>query len=294
MNEERNTTVAFQYIEETFKNLPEDQRPMWLAKVLSGGLGNHIIYTKASSWEDLINYVTQLAPEITFLQDVENHSVGTAYRLGRKSGTFIMIDFLSDVGRANINTKAMILVIDFDFQNCTNKDIDNMDYLRDKLSLAATPYNYASASSAFGEDGNTIIGFKISETVGLDILTAQMTPYGQDTYQQINCSAMKTDVTAQSNRASVPQPQKSGCYIATAVYGSYDCQEVCVLRRYRDMVLANTWFGRLFVKIYYACSPTVVKLFGNSSVFNFLLKVKLDKMVSHLRDMGFDNTPYSD
>ena len=30
------------------------------------------------------------------------------------------------------------------------------------------------------------------------------------------------------------ETSSGGCYVATAVYGSYDCPEVWVLRRYRD------------------------------------------------------------
>ena len=33
-----------------------------------------------------------------------------------------------------------------------------------------------------------------------------------------------------------------GCYVATAVYGSYDCPQVWTLRRYRDDTLAETWY----------------------------------------------------
>ena len=44
---------------------------------------------------------------------------------------------------------------------------------------------------------------------------------------------------------------KGGCYVATAVYGSYDCPEVWTLRRYRDYSLAETWYGRAFIKLYY-------------------------------------------
>lgn len=40
------------------------------------------------------------------------------------------------------------------------------------------------------------------------------------------------------------------CYIATAVYGSYDCPEVWVLRRYRDYYLKNSSSGRLFIRLY--------------------------------------------
>ena len=48
----------------------------------------------------------------------------------------------------------------------------------------------------------------------------------------------------------------NGCYIATAVYGSYDCPEVWTLRRYRDNELAKTWYGRAFIHSCYAISPT--------------------------------------
>ncbi len=32
-----------------------------------------------------------------------------------------------------------------------------------------------------------------------------------------------------------------GCYIATCVYGSYDCPQVWTLRRFRDYTLDETW-----------------------------------------------------
>lgn len=85
-----------------------------------------------------------------------------------------------------------------------------------------------------------------------------------------------------------------GCYIATAVYGSYDCPEVWTLRRYRDLTLDETWYGRLFIKVYYAISPTFVKYFGNVKTFKTFGKKYLDKMVSKLNSKGFDNTPYKD
>lgn len=84
------------------------------------------------------------------------------------------------------------------------------------------------------------------------------------------------------------------CYVATAVYGSYDCPEVWTLRRFRDRVLAKTWYGRLFIRCYYAVSPTVVKLFGNCQWFQRLFRRKLDKMVSNLQSDGFESTPYQD
>ena len=92
-----------------------------------------------------------------------------------------------------------------------------------------------------------------------------------------------------------PRKKKNqGCYVATAVYGSYDCPQVWTLRRYRDFVLANTWHGRLFIKVYYTVSPTIVRYFGGTSLFQRFFKWRLDKMVYRLNKRGFVNTPYSD
>lgn len=85
-----------------------------------------------------------------------------------------------------------------------------------------------------------------------------------------------------------------GCYVATCVYGSYDCPEVWTLRRYRDYKLASTWYGRIFIKTYYAISPTIVKWFGNTSWFKSICKGKLDFMVNTLQSKGVKSTPYND
>ena len=85
-----------------------------------------------------------------------------------------------------------------------------------------------------------------------------------------------------------------GCYVATAVYGSYDCPQVWTLRRFRDYTLAKTWHGRLFIKTYYAISPTIVKWFGHTEWFKKMWKNKLDRMVANLNAEGVENIPYED
>ena len=93
---------------------------------------------------------------------------------------------------------------------------------------------------------------------------------------------------------TLEQPKKSGCYVATAVYGSYDCPEVWTLRRFRDYNLATTFFGRLFIMLYYAISPTLVKWFGDTKWFKRMWKSALDKMVEKLEQKGYESTPYED
>lgn len=85
-----------------------------------------------------------------------------------------------------------------------------------------------------------------------------------------------------------------GCYVATAVYGSYDCPQVWTLRRYRDYTLAETWYGRAFIRTYYAVSPTLVRFFGETDWFKDMWKPTLDRIVRHLNAEGVSNTPYQD
>jgi len=90
-------------------------------------------------------------------------------------------------------------------------------------------------------------------------------------------------------------PEKSGgCYVATAVYGSYDCAQVWTLRRFRDYTLAETWYGRAFIRTYYAISPTLVRWFGDAEWFKKMWKNPLDRMVARLNAEGVEDTPYED
>jgi hypothetical protein len=90
------------------------------------------------------------------------------------------------------------------------------------------------------------------------------------------------------------KPRKKGCYIATAVYGSYDCHQVWTLRRYRDYTLARTWYGRMFIKLYYAISPTLVKWFGKTDWFKKIWRYTLNKIINRLQNQGVESTSFID
>lgn len=65
--------------------------------------------------------------------------------------------------------------------------------------------------------------------------------------------AKNLTVMASAGKGSGP------CYIATLVYGGYEQYQVVALRTFRDRVLLENSFGRLFVRFYYRVSPTLVK-----------------------------------
>lgn len=112
--------------------------------------------------------------------------------------------------------------------------------------------------------------------------------------QQI--AAKHNDRYIQELIAKLPEEEKAiaACYVATAVYGSYDCPQVWTLRRFRDYTLAETWYGRAFIRTYYAISPTLVKWFGHTDWFKKMWKGKLDRMVTSLNASGVADTPYED
>lgn len=94
--------------------------------------------------------------------------------------------------------------------------------------------------------------------------------------------------------ANAKKVRKQGCYIATCVYGSYDCPQVWTLRRFRDERLSADCWGRLFIKAYYAISPIMVKLFGGSKLFREAWKKALDWLIVRLNERGFSDSPYND
>ena len=96
------------------------------------------------------------------------------------------------------------------------------------------------------------------------------------------------------NTSSSSSSTKAGCYVATCVYHSYDCPEVWALRRYRDYYLKERLFGRIFIKVYYAISPTIVKWFGKTKWFNNIFKKYLNRKVKRLIESGYSTSQYYD
>jgi len=73
-----------------------------------------------------------------------------------------------------------------------------------------------------------------------------------------------------------------GCFIATAVYGSYDCSEVLVLRKFRDTKMLNNRLGRTFVATYYTIGPWMAIFIRRGGLISKTLRILLDQIVSRI------------
>lgn len=67
-------------------------------------------------------------------------------------------------------------------------------------------------------------------------------------------------------------PKKSGCFIATAAYGSPLASDVIILSRFRDDVLLHSRIGTMFVALYYRTSPPLAALIARSSFLRLVTR----------------------
>jgi hypothetical protein len=85
-----------------------------------------------------------------------------------------------------------------------------------------------------------------------------------------------------NNRKAKPSP--SGCFIATAAYGTPFAEEIDVLRNWRDEFLEASYPGRLFIRTYYSLSPPVADNISESDGKRKIVRTALGPIVKILRD----------
>jgi len=71
----------------------------------------------------------------------------------------------------------------------------------------------------------------------------------------------------------------SGCFIATASYGTPMAKEVRILCKFRDEFLLKNSVGRVFVKIYYRVSPSVADFIRNKPVLRKIVRIGLKPLI---------------
>lgn len=152
--------------------------------------------------------------------------------------------------------------------------------------------NYDEKGRKIGESEPGLFGgYTHYDSRGKKVGSSEPGIFGEYTHKDANG---RTTGTSEPGLFGTYQHKDNGCYVATCVYGSYDCPPVWTLRRFRDDTLAKTACGRAFIRIYYAISPTLVKWFGKRNWFQKLWRRVLDGMVRSLHNKGVKDTPYED
>lgn len=192
-------------------------------------------------------------------------------------------EFMAQVARVVLRELYMVrLLVDFHMPDEDEDPDVRCKHLR--LNASITSYMLSAMIYPNGKPMSIFLGDRAKEVSDL-----------KDMYNEIQTldSSFVPPVLPSVEGVSPPS-SSGGCYVATAVYGSYDCPEVWTLRRFRDYTLAKTWYGRAFIHTYYAISPALVKWFGHTEWFNKMWRPVLNKMVEKLNDSGVENTAYCD
>lgn len=172
------------------------------------------------------------------------------------------------------------MTVDGTFQECVNANV-KASLILGKLEIVA---------KAYCNEKDVVVAF---QKTYISFLNAHSKFFNKE-YLNSTITRISNEIKQVDSSFVAPTVNSGGCYVATAVYGSYDCPEVWTLRRFRDYTLAESVFGRLFIRLYYAVSPTLVKWFGKTEWFKNLWKPTLDKMVAKLNADGVEDTPYED
>lgn len=232
--------------------------------------------------EKYYNLVEQNAPE-----NIE----AIFYSAYGKLRTTLLDDFSAKWDNDIEVVKKSISVLDdyFDMEHEPEQRQVIIDAMHDILILTDVRENHIIVGKANTNWGDVA-------TTGIKNRIVQLYPQMNETIDHIilKYKELGIDYTYLNEIKDKIDRAPQGCYVATCVYGSYDCPQVWTLRRFRDYTLAETWYGRTFIHAYYAISPTLVQWFGDTTWFKKLWKGKLDHMVKCLNEQGFENTPYND
>ena len=235
---------------------------------------------KETTTEAVYNYyiqraITLMLIAVSNLKDIEQikqlAGIGVSAMQGVANGDNVTRNLY-----INLSTHALTLKLKID-----EKYIAEHDDMQDSIATLANLY----------------ISMCEADVERLSVYGSKLLPEAIEARQstlKVFKKGLPEDKASKVNDERVKNNNDSGCYIATCVYGSYDCPQVWTLRRFRDYILDETWYGKLFIKCYYAISPTLVTWFGNAKWFRKFWKSKLDKMVTNLNNKGIKDTYYND
>ncbi len=137
-------------------------------------------------------------------------------------------------------------------ENGTYYYVSVVPYAQDSLSMTVTAYYTGkTAESAKSNAVSAVVGGKIYGAPSNEIY---------DTPEPI---------------IAQPNLPNTGCFIATAAYGSYSAPEVILLRRFRDAYLMSSGPGRAFVDWYYRNGPRAAAFVNDHPWMKSLVRLAL-------------------
>jgi len=94
-----------------------------------------------------------------------------------------------------------------------------------------------------------------------------------------NANSPYSNEASVSTHAASGSDSGGGCFIATAAYGSYMNPHVHLLRQFRDRFLNTNPAGKIFIRLYYACSPPIAEFIAKHKIMRIAVRLSLLPLV---------------
>ncbi len=139
-----------------------------------------------------------------------------------------------------------------------------------------------TAGADYALSGNTISYTIVDNDVSKDLAAATGTINNLIIVGSTTGTGGGTGTTPPVTGGTASPPSsggKSGCFIATAAFGSYLDPHVVVLRNFRDNFLLKTTLGTAFVRFYYATSPPIADFISEHVVLRTVTRWMLTPLI---------------
>jgi len=176
-----------------------------------------------------------------------------------------------------------VLAVGAGLQNKLKEDHDALDKIRETIDAleGRNVLDLSSKKSEWRAAGVLPLPWAtIARKRGPKSSTSSDSPQSNSTAE--NRQPRPPPVPHAASSARSTSTTSSGCFIATAVYGSYDHPQVLVLRDYRDSVLVPRVLGRMFIRLYYKVGPLIAPHVARSRRWKPFCRVILDRLVERI------------
>ena len=101
----------------------------------------------------------------------------------------------------------------------------------------------------------------------------------EDVKRIIAAETKRMQAKVEDLKANKTSSSSGGCFVATATYGRYDHPVVIDLRLFRDNTLNKSFFGKVFIKLYYVFGPYPAAVIAKSEILrNISLKYFIEPL----------------
>jgi YVTN family beta-propeller protein len=157
-------------------------------------------------------------------------------------------------------------------------------------SLTATRGNNSVITISWSDNSSDELGFKIYRKQYIQGTYSLLATVTKNTTEYTDSSTKEADVnyyyevlaynyagnsSFSDSAYATTSSSSSGCFIATAAYGSMMEPHVQILRNFRDHFLTTNALGKGFVNLYYKYSPPIAHYIAKHDVLRFFIRWSL-------------------